>query len=87
MTYFEGPVAPQEIPRLKLQHNTIRELMLDSRWRTLGMIAEATGYKEASISAQLRHLRKARFGSFVVTKRRVDGLTTGLWEYHVAPPQ
>jgi hypothetical protein len=85
--FFDGPVAKSEVPRLALQHEAIRDLMSDRQWRTLGQIAEATGYPEASISAQLRHLRKPRFGSFNVEKRRVDGLKTGLWEYSVEPMQ
>jgi len=72
-------------PRLRRQHEVIRDLMLDGLWRSLPEIALATGYPEASISAQLRHLRKERFGSYEMTKRRrSDG---GLYEYHVEPPK
>ena len=82
--YFEGPVNPGELPRLLQQHETIRDLMLDGRWRTLGEIAEKTDYPEASISAQLRHLRKPRFGKFRVEKQRRNGISSGLWEYRVS---
>ena len=82
--YFEGPVAKEEVPRLVKQHEVIRDLMLDGVWRTLGDISSATDYPEASISAQLRHLRKPRFGSYCVEKLRVNGMKNGLWEYHVA---
>jgi len=51
----------------------IRELMTRAGarglWLTLGEIAEATEFAEASISAQLRHLRKARHGGHRVEKR------------------
>ena len=39
-------------------------------------------FPEASISAQLRHLRKPRFGSYLVEKRRRG--KGGLWEYRVS---
>jgi len=77
-------------PRVRRQMDVIRELML-SRWRsgapwlTLSEIERATGYPQNSISAQLRHLRKARFGSYDVTKRRRGEPKAGLWEYRVRP--
>jgi hypothetical protein len=80
---FDGPVALHEIGRLQNQNEAIRELMLDGKWRTLRDIAETTGYPEASVSAQLRHLRKERFGSYRVDKRRVSNTAVGLWEYQV----
>lgn len=51
----------------------IRELMTRAAasgvWLTLAEIAEATEFAEASISAQLRHLRKAQNGGYRVEKR------------------
>jgi hypothetical protein len=44
------------------------------------------GYASASISAQLRHLRKPQFGSHCVEKRRrphKDGKVGGTYEYLV----
>jgi hypothetical protein len=38
-------------------------------WLTLDELAKLTHYPPASISAQLRHLRKPQFGAFVVEKR------------------
>jgi hypothetical protein len=73
----------------------IRDLMLEAArnvWLTLAEIAEPTEYGEASISAQLRHLRKARHGCYRVEKRRRQsgeceaGRSTGLWEYQICPP-
>jgi len=56
------------------QLDTIRDLMLAAgqrgAWLTLGEIAGLTEIGEASISAQLRHLRKRRHGRHVVEKRR-----------------
>lgn len=85
---FDGPEFNQRLDgdRLGRQHEKIRDLMLDGRWRTLGEIAEITGYPESSISAQLRHLRKPRFGSYDVIKRRRAEDRTGIFEYRVEPP-
>ncbi len=56
------------------QLHTIRDLMLSASqrgaWMTLGEIAGLTEIGEASISAQLRHLRKSRHGRHRVEKRR-----------------
>ena len=58
-------------------------LMKDARYRTLAEITEFTGDPEASISANLRHLRKNRFGNHIVDKQRRGKITTGLWEYRL----
>jgi hypothetical protein len=67
-------------------------------WLTLGEIAEATQFAEASISAQLRHLRKPRHGEHRVEKRRRGRMQKAaapkicdrrrgpvIWEYRVMP--
>jgi hypothetical protein len=55
------------------QLNTIRDLMLSAAgrgaWLTLGEIARLTEIGEASVSAQLRHLRKWQHGRYLVQKR------------------
>lgn len=61
--------------RLGKQLEKIFDLMKDGEWRALHHIQEATGEPAASISAQLRHLRKARFGGHTVNKKHVgEGL-------------
>lgn len=79
-SYVEG----LDRDRLTGQLKTIRDYMLDGVWRSLPEIAEATGFPEASISADLRHLRKLRFGAYQVEKRR---RTVGTWEYSVKQPR
>jgi hypothetical protein len=54
--------------------------MKDGQWRTLEQIADMTGDPTPSVSAQLRHLRKPRFGSHTVDRRHVGG---GLYEYRL----
>jgi len=87
MTY--GPAYNEAIDgkRIKRQHETIRDFLLRHHhcWHTLEYLSRTLGYPEASISAQLRHLRKPRFGSYVVEKRR--RANAGLWEYRVLPPE
>ena len=61
-------------------------MLLDGKFRTLGEIEGLLGYPQASISANLRNLRKYDFGSYTVNKRRrpkKDGIG-GTFEYQVA---
>jgi hypothetical protein len=63
-------------------------------WLTLGELRGLTRYGEASISAQLRHLRKLENGGYEVAKRhredaalahaRGDERGECVWEYRVA---
>ena len=85
----------------------IRELMLAAatrgEWLTLAEIANPTEFGEASISAQLRHLRKPCHGRYRVEKRRRRSILesqrvgagsqdaelygVALWEYQVLAPE
>ena len=76
------------------QRDVLCDVMLSARqcetWLTLDELAKLTHYPPASISAQLRHLRKPEFGKFVVEKRpRVAGkILRGedfgtVWEYQM----
>jgi hypothetical protein len=69
--------------RLVGQIRRVHEAMADGRWRTVGEIASITGDPEPSISAQLRHLRKPRFGAYLVEKRSRGERESGLFEYRV----
>lgn len=74
--------------RLAKQFEFIREAMLyANNWKTLQEIEALTGYPQASISAQLRHLRKPQYGSYIVEKRRRGAATSGCWEYLVRRPE
>jgi len=67
------------------QRDRVYNTMLSGNWLTLSEINEKTGDAEASVSAQLRHLRKERFGSHVIEKRirnhNFRGVDNNLWEY------
>lgn len=86
MSHFNGPTYDSERDdgRLARQHERVRELMRDGVWRTLDEIAAVTKDPAASISAQLRHLRKKRFGGWVVDKRLRSERSSGLYEYRLS---
>lgn len=68
--------------RLTGQLLRVWTVMCDGAARTLASIATLTGDPEASVSAQLRHLRKDRFGAHLVEK---EHLGRGLFSYRVTP--
>jgi hypothetical protein len=84
--------------RLRSQREVIRDVMLAAAdcdaWLTLGQLRALTRYGEASISAQLRHLRKTENGGYEITKRHredatparacADGRGERVWEYRIA---
>jgi hypothetical protein len=84
--------------RLRSQRDVIRDVMLAAAdcatWLTLAELRALTRFGEASISAQLRHLRKPEHGAYEVVKRhRDEGLPEHpgldrrgecLWEYRIA---
>lgn len=66
--------------RLTNQYQRVFFLMQDGDWRSLRNIADSTGDPESSVSAQLRHMRKERFGNHTVEKKH-EG--EGLYLYRV----
>jgi hypothetical protein len=84
--------------RLRSQREIIRDVMISAAdcetWLTLGELRALTRYGEASISAQLRHLRKTENGGYDVIKRHREGVTPErpstdgrgecVWEYRIA---
>ena len=83
--HFDGPAYQPEHDHARLTGQILRvwDLMRDGYWRTLQEIADRTGDPPASISAQLRHLRKERFGLHTVERRSRGDRASGLWEYRV----
>jgi hypothetical protein len=63
----------RKVPVLR-QSDIVCDVMLCAAecgaWLTLRELSRLTRYGEASISAQLRHLRKPQYGAFVVEKQR-----------------
>jgi hypothetical protein len=77
------------------QRDVLRDVMLTAgkygAWMTLHELARLTRYGETSISAQLRHLRKAKCGGYVLEKRvrKPEVLSSEehfvVWEYRLTP--
>ena len=80
--------------RGRRQRDVLCDVMLSARqcetWLTLEELAKLTHYPPASISAQLRHLRKPEHGGFAMEKRprkagrvlRGEDFGT-VWEYQL----
>ncbi len=66
--------------RLTGQIGRVYDAMLDGQWHQLRNIANVTGDPESSVSAQLRHLRKERFGAHNIQRRYISH---GLHEYRM----
>jgi hypothetical protein len=93
-------IAAQRIRRVRSvrtsvpsQREVLRDVLLSATecgsWLTLRELSQLTQYGEASISAQLRHLRKPKYGSYVVEKRVRRGIVLrdaehgAIWEYRL----
>jgi hypothetical protein len=68
--------------RLTGQLLRVWNAVCDGQWMSLDEISKKTGDPAASVSAQLRHLRKPRFGAHTVEK---NYLGNGLYKYRVIP--
>lgn len=69
--------------RLEKQLGRVYECMANGQWHTLTEISQHTHDPEASISAQLRHLRKPHFGSYTINRRHRGDRSIGLYEYQL----
>lgn len=87
--YFDGSdyVKDFDQERLTGQIRRVYDLMRDGQYRTLQEIERMTGDPQSSISAQLRNLRKERYGSHTIQKRRRGDEVRGLWEYKLEIPE
>jgi len=85
---FNGEVYDPKFDdqRLKKQLGRVFSCMRDGEWRTLSEIESLIGDPQASVSAQLRHLRKKKFGAYVVNKRPRGERSLGLFEYQLLSP-
>lgn len=71
--HFDGPSyrPERDLNRLTTQLCRVYDCISDGKWRSLDDIARATSDPHASISAQLRNLRKERFGGHTVEKKHI----------------
>ena len=79
---------------VRSQREVLRDVMLSAgecgTWLTLSEISALTRYGEASISAQLRHLRKPQYGAYAIDKHVRKGGAVyrnpeqgAVWEYRL----
>ena len=82
---FDGSDYDPKYDRKRLTRQILRvySALKGGAWLTLDEIHQITGDPQASISAQLRHLRKERFGSYTINKRPRGDRSRGLWEYKI----
>ena len=88
----EGRITREHMPtQLEVLRHVMQIAARYDVWMTLSELARKTRFPEASISAQLRHLRKERHGAYRVEKRRrewEEALKTNVnekvWEYRLA---
>ncbi|KKK93420.1 hypothetical protein LCGC14_2693060 [marine sediment metagenome] len=82
---FDGITANKSLDdtRLKGLLHRVYRLMTEHRWMTLSEIQKEVGGSEAGVSARLRDLRKEKFGSHIVNRRRRGEGTRGLFEYQL----
>ena len=88
MTPFDGDTYDrgQDRDRLLTQLSRVRNTLLRNagKWFMLEELSKIADASEASISARLRDLRKRKFGSYTIERRRVPG-GNGLHEYRMPP--
>lgn len=82
---FDGSDYTREFDQKRLtgQIRRIYDVMKDGQWRTLREIETRTEDPQSSISAQLRNLRKERFGAHVINRRGRGEPNQGLFEYQL----
>jgi len=85
MTDFDGATYDPVHDKLRLttQLAKVLDVMQSYKWITLQEIAALTHAPQASVSAQLRNLRKPKFGNYTVDKRVRGDRTDGLYEYNL----
>lgn len=99
VTQMSANLLEEDETQLAAIHELMMRACARGIWLSLGEIADATEFAEASISAQLRHLRKVHHGGHRVEKRRRRAARAGaarremcdvrrgpvVWEYRVLP--
>jgi hypothetical protein len=82
-TYFDGSTYEPELDKFRLssQLERVVTVMNDKEWHTLQELVDRAGPGSMpAMSARLRDLRKERFGSYTIERRRISG---GLFEYRM----
>jgi hypothetical protein len=69
-------------PRLAKQLEQVKFYLSSGEWWTIGALQGLIGGSEAGISARIRDCRKAKFGGYIVQRKRFQ---RGLWMYRILP--
>ncbi len=80
--HFDGQTYEPKLDHARLTSmlERVQSVLSNGRWYTLRELSQLANGSEASISARLRDLRKPRFGSHKVDKKREH---SGLWRYRL----
>jgi len=81
---FDGEtiIPDEDNPRLGRQIERVFKAIKDGAWNSLASISKRTDSPESSVSARLRDLRKFKFGSHTIERKRHE---TGLHLYRLVP--
>ena len=88
---FDGETYDKEIDgeRMTTQLELVRDIMSDQRWHRNLEVANKVGCTESGAAARIRDLRKEKFGSWEIVRRRVahgNGLHEYRWTGEVTEP-
>jgi hypothetical protein len=75
--------AEHDLARLTGQLLRVHNVMARGGWWTVAEIAARTGDPQPSVQAQVGHLRKAKFGAYLVERRHRGDRSAGLFEYRL----
>lgn len=82
---FDGSDYKPELDQVRLtgQLKRIYDFMSDGQWWSVQEISNFTGDPENSVSAQLRNLRKLRFGGHTIERERKGNPKYGYSKYRL----
>ena len=88
---FDGETYDEELDgeRMTTQLELVREIMSDQRWHRILEVANRVDCSESGAAARIRDLRKEKFGSWEIARRRVahgKGLHEYRWTGQVTEP-
>ena len=88
---FDGETYDEELDgeRMTTQLELVREIMSDQGWHRILEVANRVDCSESGAAARIRDLRKEKFGSWEIVRRRVahgNGLHEYRWTGEVIEP-
>jgi hypothetical protein len=88
---FDGETYDEELDgeRMTTQLELVREIMSDQGWHRIIEVANRVDCTESGAAARIRDLRKEKFGSWEIMRRRVahgNGLHEYRWTGEIVEP-